>query len=108
VLLSAERPQLLVHTAMRRQPLTLILQDDEVFIVLTPRAAPEVAVTPAQAAQLLAAPGLQLASPPAIASVGSPKLLLEVADSATLQALTPVPGRPSRPPPVPAAYHLAR
>jgi predicted PhzF superfamily epimerase YddE/YHI9 len=59
------------------------------IIVLTPQAAPEVAVTPALAAQLLAAPGLQLASPPAIASVGSPKLLLEVADSATLQALTP-------------------
>lgn len=37
----------------------------------------------------LAAPGIQLASPPVIASVGSPKLLLEVADSATLHAITP-------------------
>jgi PhzF family phenazine biosynthesis protein len=89
VLLSAERPQLEVRTAMHDQPLSLILQDGEVFIALAPQAAPAVAVSQELAAQLLAAPGIALASPPVIASVGSPKLLLEVADSVTLQALTP-------------------
>lgn len=89
VLLSAERPQLQVRTAMRDQALTLQLQDGEVFIQLSPQAAPDVVIAPTLPARLLAAPGIQLASPPAIASVGSPKLLLEVADSATLQALTP-------------------
>jgi PhzF family phenazine biosynthesis protein len=89
VLLSTERPQLDVRTAMLDQPLTLILQDGEVFIQLTPQAAPDVAVSQELATQLLAAPGIALASPPVVASVGSPKLLLEVANSATLQALTP-------------------
>ncbi len=37
----------------------------------------------------LAAPGLSLASTPGVASVGSPKLLLEVADAATLHGLQP-------------------
>jgi PhzF family phenazine biosynthesis protein len=89
VLLSAERPRLEVRSAMHGQPLTLILHDDEVFLQLSPQPAPQVNLSDELAQQLLAAPGIQLASPPAIASVGSPKLLLEVADSATLQALTP-------------------
>jgi PhzF family phenazine biosynthesis protein len=89
VLLSAERPQLEVRTAMHGQSLTLILHDGEVFLRLTPQATPDAAVSAALAQQLLAAPGIELTSPPAIASVGSPKLLLEVADSITLQALTP-------------------
>lgn len=89
VLLSAERPKLEVRTAMRGQPLTLILHDDEVFLQLSPQTTPDVALSAALVKQLLAAPGIQLVSPPAIASVGSPKLLLEVADSATLQALAP-------------------
>jgi PhzF family phenazine biosynthesis protein len=89
VLLSAARPQLQVRTAMHGQPLTLILHDGEVFLQLSPQSAPQVALPDGLAEQLLAAPGIRLTSPPAIASVGSPKLLLEVADSATLQALTP-------------------
>jgi PhzF family phenazine biosynthesis protein len=89
VLLSAERPQLEVRTAMHGQPLTLILHDGEVFLRLAPQATPDAAVSATLAQQLLAAPRIALASTPAIASVGSPKLLLEVADSATLQALTP-------------------
>jgi PhzF family phenazine biosynthesis protein len=40
-------------------------------------------------AELLAAPGLALASAPVVASVGSPKLLVEVKDSATLHGLRP-------------------
>lgn len=89
VLLSARRPLLTVRTAMRGQQLTLTLADDSVFIQLAPQTPPDVAIAPDLAGRLLAAPGIQLASPPAIASVGSPKLLLEVADSAALQALTP-------------------
>lgn len=89
VLLSAQRPLLTVSTAMRGQQLTLTLVDDNVFIQLAPQAPPEVAIAPDLPGRLLAAPGIQLASPAAIASVGSPKLLLEVADSATLQALAP-------------------
>ncbi|MYM25171.1 PhzF family phenazine biosynthesis protein [Duganella sp. FT135W] len=89
VLLSPQRPELQVRTAMRGQPLMLILQDGEVFIQLTPQAVPEVSIPPELPGRLLAAPDIVLASPPVIASVGSPKLLLEVADSATLQALTP-------------------
>lgn len=89
VLLSAERRQLEVRTAMHGQLLTLILHDGEVFLRLAPQATPDATVSAALAQQLLAAPRIALCSPPAIASVGSPKLLLEVADSARLQALTP-------------------
>jgi PhzF family phenazine biosynthesis protein len=89
VLLSPQQPELLVHTAMRQQPLTLILQDGEVFIQLSPQATPQVDIAPDLPGRLLAAPGIVLASPPVIASVGSPKLLLEVADRTTLHALTP-------------------
>ena len=89
VLLSAEQPSLRVSTAMRGQPLTLTLQAGSVFIELTRQAPPAVDIPPDLPALLLAAPGLRLASSPAIASVGSPKLLLQVADSAALQALRP-------------------
>jgi PhzF family phenazine biosynthesis protein len=89
VLLSPAQPALQVRTALRGQTLTLILQDAEVFVQLAPQAAPDLVIAPALAAALLAAPAIMLASAPAIASVGSPKLLLEVADSATLQALRP-------------------
>lgn len=89
VLLSDAQSHLQVRTAMHDQPLTLILRNGEVFIQLSPQAAPEVAIPDALPAQLLATPDIQLRSPPVIASVGSPKLLLEVADRATLHALTP-------------------
>ena len=91
VLLSPEHPTLAVRTAMRGQPLTLTLAEDgdDVFIELAPQPAPRVAIAAGLAARLLAAPGLELASAPAVASVGSPKLLLEVADGAALHALRP-------------------
>lgn len=89
VLLSAQQPQLQVRTAMRGQPLTLILLDGEVYIQLSKQAAPAVSIAPELPGRLLAAPGIALASAPAIASVGSPKLLLEVAGRATLHALAP-------------------
>jgi PhzF family phenazine biosynthesis protein len=93
VLLPAQQPglqaPLQVRTALRGQPLTLSLTDDGVFIELAAQTPPPVEIAEELPAQLLAAPGLTLLSPPVIASVGSPKLLLEVADSATLHALRP-------------------
>ena len=84
---------LAVKTAMHGQLLTLSrnreTKCDTVFVRLARQAAPQVAVDEALAARLLAAPGLRLASAPGIASVGSPKLLLEVADAATLHGLQP-------------------
>ncbi|SEN36137.1 phenazine biosynthesis protein PhzF family [Duganella sp. CF517] len=91
VLLSPQRPSLPVRTALRGQPLTLALAEDggDVFIELAPQPVEQPALAADLPARLLAAPGLALASTPAVASVGSLKLLLEVADSATLQALRP-------------------
>ena len=89
VLLSPEQPELQVRTAMHEQQLTLILRGGEVYIQLSPEPAPVIEIAADLPARLLAAPDITLQSAPVIASVGSPKLLLEVADSATLQALTP-------------------
>jgi len=89
VLLERQPGPLRVRTAMRGQLLTLSMRDGDVFISLSRQQAPSPALPEELPAQLLAQPGLQLASAPAVASVGSPKLLLEVADSATLAALQP-------------------
>jgi PhzF family phenazine biosynthesis protein len=80
---------LTVKTAMHGQHLTLSREGADIFVGLAPQQAPQVAIDAALPARLLGAPGLQLASAPVIASVGSPKLLLEVADAATLHALAP-------------------
>lgn len=89
LLLSPAQPQLQVRTAMRGQPLTLILRGEQVYIRLTPQALAQPDIAPDLPARLLAQPGIALRSPPVVASVGSPKLLLQVADSTTLQALAP-------------------
>ncbi|QNA91124.1 PhzF family phenazine biosynthesis protein [Massilia sp. Dwa41.01b] len=78
-----------VRTAMHGQRLSLSHQDSNLFVGLTRQDAPSIDIDIALAARLLDAPGLALASPPAIASVGSPKLLLEVADPDTLYRLAP-------------------
>jgi len=80
---------LTVTTAMRGQELRLSRQAGTVFVRLVRQAAPQVDADDALARRLLAAPALRLASAPAIASVGSPKLLLEVAGVDTLYALAP-------------------
>ena len=80
---------LAVTTAMRGQRLLLSRTGEDVFVQLARQEAPQVVLEAGLARRLLAAPGLALASAPVIASVGSPKLLLEVVDSATLQALAP-------------------
>jgi PhzF family phenazine biosynthesis protein len=78
-----------VRTALRGQRLQLLHDADAIYVRLQRQPAPAPALTPATVAALLARPDLVPASPPAIASVGSPKLLVEVADVATLQALQP-------------------
>lgn len=97
VLLAGAPGPLRVRTAMRGQELVLSRNATQVFVSLAPQAAPLLAPAPGEtglaplAARLLATPGLALvlASAPAVASVGSPKLLVEVADRATLHALAP-------------------
>jgi len=89
VLLADSPGPLALRTAMRGQELVLARGPDGVFVRLAPQPVPPVALPAGLVQRLLAAPGLALASPPAVASVGSPKLLVEVADSATLHALRP-------------------
>ena len=80
---------LMVKTAMRGQPLLLARDGEHVFVRLARQAPPRVDIAPGLPERLLAAPDLVLASAPRLASVGSPKLLLEVADVGTLHALAP-------------------
>lgn len=80
---------LTVTTALRAQPLTLSREGDAIFVALR-RQPVEALAPPAElVAELLAAPDLVLASAPVVASVGSPKLLVEVKDRATLHGLRP-------------------
>lgn len=76
---------LAVTTAMHGQRLELLRDGDDFYIRLQ---AQDVA-QPALPTDLLAASRLVPVSPPAVASVGSPKLLVEVADAATLHGLQP-------------------
>jgi PhzF family phenazine biosynthesis protein len=78
-----------VRTAMKGQPLLLSREGDDYFVKLAPQPAPQVDIAAAQVAELLGAPGLALASSPRAASIGSLKLLVEVADTATLYGLAP-------------------
>lgn len=78
-----------VRTAMHGQEMLLTRSGRSIFASLAPQATPAVTPPADLAERLLAAPGLAIASPPAVASVGSPKMLVEVADSATLQGLRP-------------------
>ncbi len=80
---------LMVKTAMQGQPLLLARDGEHVFVRLARQAPPRVDIDAALPARLLAAPDLVLASAPRLASVGSPKLLLEVDSVETLYALAP-------------------
>lgn len=79
---------LTVQTAMRAQSLLLVRRGTDLFVGLAPQASPQVAIERYLPSELMGQ-HMQLLSPPVIASVGSPKLLLEVADSTTLRALRP-------------------
>jgi PhzF family phenazine biosynthesis protein len=78
-----------VETALKGQRLALAREGSDYFVTLAPQPVPGVEVTPAQVAALLDAPGIALPSPPRVASVGSPKLVVEVADRHALYALAP-------------------
>jgi len=87
VLLDMAPGSLTVRTALRGQRLVLRRRGDDVFIELAPQPAPMPTLTAELVARLV--PGIAVVSTPSIASVGSPKLLLEVRDAAALQALRP-------------------
>ncbi|KQV80329.1 hypothetical protein ASD15_15850 [Massilia sp. Root351] len=101
VLLRQHGRPLAVRTALRGQLLRLSEgapgaasgRATGVFVRLQRQGAPDVAIAPELPGALLgqAAPGvpLKLASAPAIASVGSPKLLLEMSSTTALQSLRP-------------------
>jgi PhzF family phenazine biosynthesis protein len=80
---------LATRTALRGQRLALSRDGADVFVRLERQEAPQVPIAPDLPARLLASPGLVPASAPRVASVGSPKLLVEVPDAATLDALQP-------------------
>ncbi|WP_460826740.1 PhzF family phenazine biosynthesis protein, partial [Massilia terrae] len=85
--LAGTPPTLAVTTAMRAQPLVLSRAGDDYYVRLAVQPAPTLARLPGLAA-LLGQPVIP-ASAPQVASVGSPKLLVEVADAATLHGLRP-------------------
>ena len=78
-----------VRTAATGQVLPLAREGAAYFVKLAPQPAPQPVVAPEQVAALLGAPGLGLVSAPRVASVGSPKLLVEVRDADTLYRLAP-------------------
>jgi PhzF family phenazine biosynthesis protein len=83
-----------VETAMQGQRLALLREGCEgrdggdYFVRLAPQPVPALDASPALAERLLHAPGTVLASPQ-VASVGSPKLLVQVRDVETLYTLAP-------------------
>jgi len=87
VLLDDMAGPLVVRTALRGQALTLHRRADDIYIEVAAQPAPSPRLSDALAVRLI--PGIALMSAPAVASVGSPKLLLEVQDSAALRALRP-------------------
>ena len=76
-------------TAMRGQEIPLCKVGSTVFAVVQKQAVAPIGIDPGLPAQLLGEPDLKLSSPPLLSSVGSPKLLIEVADRAVLHALRP-------------------
>lgn len=87
VLLDDTAGPLVVRTALRGQALTLHRQADDVYVEVAEQPAPAPSLSDELVARLI--PSIALVSAPAVASVGSPKLLLEVRDSAALRALQP-------------------
>ncbi|MFC0253025.1 PhzF family phenazine biosynthesis protein [Massilia consociata] len=84
-----EAALLSVTTAMRGQRLDLVRDGAEFFVRLRAQQVAQPPLASGLLARLLALPGFEPASPPLVASVGSPKLLVEVADAATLHGLRP-------------------
>lgn len=89
VLCQREGGPVSVKTAMRGQIMELIHKPEGTFVRVKRQAVAPLGIEPGLPAYLLGEPGLQLVSAPLLSSVGSPKLLIEVADRATLHALAP-------------------
>ena len=87
-LLVRERP-LTVKTAMRGQDLELRRDGDNFGATLKRQPAPDVMIEPGDLRQLLGNPTLGFAAVPRVASVGSPKLLVQVNDAGVLYRLKP-------------------
>ena len=85
----AHARELVVHTAMHGQRLVLSRDDDDYFVRLAPQPAPRVDVDDDRLARLLRVSDFAARSAPRTASVGSPKLLVEVAGPDALHALAP-------------------
>jgi len=80
---------LTVATAMQGQRLGLTREGTSVFVRLTSHSAPQPILTPDLPARLLRIPQEAIVTPPQVASIGSPKLLVQVRDVPTLHAMTP-------------------
>jgi predicted PhzF superfamily epimerase YddE/YHI9 len=76
-------------TAMRGQRIDLLTTEAGTFAGVRKQAVAPLGIDPGLPAQLLGEPALALASAPLLASVGSPKLLIEVRESTVLHALRP-------------------
>jgi len=82
--------ELTVKTAAHGQRLGLVPgAEGQVLVRLQRQQASQPNITPDLIERLLAAPGLVPLAPARVFSVGSPKLLVEVADATTLHGLTP-------------------
>lgn len=78
-----------LRTAMRGQLIKLERSGDSTFAGVRRQAVAPLGVSVALAAHLLGEPELRPVAAPLLSSVGSPKLLIEVADRQTLHALRP-------------------
>lgn len=83
------RGQAAIVTAMRGQVVTLHQRGRTVSAGVRRQAVAPIGIAPSLPRELLGEPALELASAPLLSSVGSPKLLIEVAGPAVLHALRP-------------------
>jgi PhzF family phenazine biosynthesis protein len=85
----AQARTLAVVTSMQGQRLLLSRDGSDYFVRVDAQPAPALDIDDADLAALLNAPGFAARSRPRVASVGSPKLLVEVADTDALYRLRP-------------------
>jgi PhzF family phenazine biosynthesis protein len=89
VLLAGQDGPVVVKTALRGQRMSLSRRGDDYLVHLSRQAAPQIEVADDLVRSLLMVPEMAFLSTPVVASVGSPKLLIEVADVIALYALRP-------------------
>lgn len=82
-------PAALVKTALHGLALGLVADQASLFVRLAAQVARQPALADALAARLLGLPQTALATPARVASVGSPKLLVQVREAAALHAIAP-------------------